>query len=342
MIDIRCRAPLRLSFGGGGTDVSPYPETKGGIVISTTIDRYAYVTIRKNSDKILRINSQDFNLLETFKSVSALKQTSKLNLVRAAFSYMKINKIGFDVVLQVDSPPGSGLGTSSAITVALIGAISQLKNKSLTPYELAHAAYVTEREVAMIKGGMQDQYASTFGGLNLIEFKKNSVIVNPLRLRPEIQNELFASLILCDTGSRHLSAKILSRQIDSYKRKDKSVMESLDKIKHLALEVKNSLLKGDLNNFGELLDYSWHYKKNLDKKITNPKIEKIYNTAKNGGAIGGKLLGAGGGGHMLFVSDLENKVSIIKKLTKIGCKIIKFNFDQTGVQIWKVNRGKVI
>jgi len=237
------RSPLRISLGGGGTDVSPYPETVGGAVISTTIDRYAYVTLNKNTNQTLRVNSQDYNLLETFNSISELHTKGKLDLVKSAFKYMKIKKTNLDVFLHVDAPPGSGLGSSSALTVALIGAMRYMQKKLIEPYDIAHTSYIVEREEAGISGGKQDQYASAFGGLNFIEFKKNTVIVNPLRLRPEIKNELIASLILSDTGIRRLSANIITRQIKSYKNKKKIVTDSLDSIKQLAYESKSHLLK---------------------------------------------------------------------------------------------------
>lgn len=339
---IRSKAPLRISLGGGGTDVYPYTENFGGAIISTTIDRYANVTIKENKENLLRVISQDYNLLEIFDSISDLRNKGKLDLVRASFGFLNLNRTNIDTILHVDAPPGSGLGSSSALTVALVGAIKNLQNKTLDPYDIAHTAYVIEREEAKIKGGMQDQYASAFGGFNFIEFKKNSVEVNPIRLKPEIKNELFASLILCDTGDTRLSANILERQINSYEQKNEIILKNLHSIKQIAYDMKNSLIKGNLKEIGEMLHDNWILKKTLDKEISNSKIDKIYDSAISAGAIGGKLLGAGGGGHLLFVADPENKIHVENELQKSGCKIVKFNFDENGLQSWKIDNGRVI
>lgn len=339
---IRSRAPLRISLGGGGTDVSPYPETNGGAVISTTIDRYAYVTIKTNQDSNLRVFSQDYDLLEIFRSVSDIQYNGKLDLIKAALKFLKVNETRMDIILSVDSPPGSGLGSSSALTVALIGALTKFKNENMTLYDIADSACKIEREEAGIKGGMQDQYAAAFGGFNFIEFRSNSVVVNPLRLRLEIQNELLASMILCDTGVTRLSAKILDRQIRSTTENQQTVMESLHYIKQLAYNMKDSLIKGNLKELGELLHSSWEYKKRLYREITNDYIDKLYSKAISAGAIGGKLLGAGAGGHILFLCQLENRQKIVKELKSGGCQIVKFNFDSNGLETWQVNDGRVL
>ena len=339
---IRSKAPLRISLGGGGTDVYPYTENFGGAIISTTIDRYANVTIKENKENLLRVISQDYNLLEIFDSISDLRNNGKLDLVRASFRFLNLNRTNIDTILHVDAPPVSGLGSSSALTVALVGAIKNLQNKTLEPYDISHTAYVIEREEAKIKGGMQDQYASAFGGFNFIEFKKNSVKVHPIRLRPEIKNELFASLILCDTCDTRLSANILERQINSYEQKNEIILKNLHLIKQIEYDMKNSLIKGNIKEIGEMLHDNWVLKKTLDKEISNSKIDKIYDSAISAGAIGGKLLGAGGGGHLLFVADPENKIHVENELQKSGCTIVKFNFDENGLQTWKIDDGRVM
>jgi len=339
---IRARAPLRISLGGGGTDISPYPETKGGVVLCTSIDRYAYVTIKQNKDKIIRIISQDYNTTEKFKTFSDFLKKSKLKLVTSAFETLKIKNQFLDTSIQVDAPIGSGLGSSSAVTVALVGALLNLKKKTNDPYKIANQAYIIERLKAGIKGGMQDQYASAFGGFNFIEFKNKSVIVNPLRIRAEIKNELFASMILSDTGIRRLSGNIISKQIESFKNHDVGVLDNLDLIKKLAYDMKNSLLKGNIKSMGEILHQSWMSKKKLDKVISNKKLDKLYNSALKSGAIGGKLLGAGGGGHFLFICPLDKRLLVEKQLKKSGCNIVKFNFDENGLQSWTIDNGRIL
>lgn len=338
---IRSRSPLRISFAGGGTDVPPYPELYGGAVISTTIDRYAYVTLKPNSKKGIRIISQDFNLLEEFQKISDMKIEGKMNLIKAAVAQAGLGTENLDIIVHVDSPPGSGLGSSSALSVALIGCLSRYLNEHLTSYEIAERAVELERKWLNIKGGYQDQYASTFGGFNLIEFGK-SVIVNPLRLRSEVLQELLASMILIDTGKTRLSGNILEHQIDKYEKKDEKTLEHLGVIKKLVYDLKDDLLKGNIPNVGKSLDVHWNHKKKIDKNISNSRIEKIYEKAKQVGIFGGKLLGAGGGGHMLFLCDPDGKHEVIKSIKKLSVELVRFNFDSDGLRTWVLEDHKVL
>ena len=338
---IKSKAPLRISFAGGGTDVPPYPDMKGGAVISTTITKYAYVSLRMRNDNEITINSIDYDLLLSIKSISDLRYDGKLDLAKAAIKAFEMKEYGFDMLISCDSPPGSGLGSSSAVMVAIIGALAKLTGKSLTRYEIADLAYKLERIDLGIKGGLQDQYASAFGGFNFIEFRKSHVIVNPLRISPETLNELHSNLLLFDTGKTRLSAGILDRQIRSVIEKKEDVLESLDRIKEIAIEMKNCLLRGELDRFGELLYEEWLYKRRLDPQISNPMIERLFSIARREGAIGGKLCGAGGGGHLLIYCDLEKRHRVIKALEKAGCKYVAFGFDFQGLQTWEIKEGKV-
>ena len=338
---IRSRSPLRISFAGGGTDVSPYAELFGGAIISTTIDRYAYVTLKPNSNKSIRIISQDYNLLEEFQKISDIKIDGKTNLIKAAVIQAGLKNENLDIVVHVDSPPGSGLGSSSALSVALIGCLSKYLNEHLTSYEIAKRAVELERELLNIKGGYQDQYASTFGGFNLIEFGK-SAIVNPLRLRSEVLQELLASMILVDTGKTRLSGNILKHQINKYEKRDKKTLKHLDVIKKLVYDLKDDLLTGNILKVGLSLDIYWNNKKQIDKNISNSRIDKIYKKAKEVGIFGGKLLGAGGGGHMLFICDPDRKHEVIKTIKKMNVEIVRFNFDNDGLRTWVLEDHKVI
>lgn len=337
---IRSRTPLRISFAGGGTDVPPYPELYGGAVISTTIDRYAYVTIKKNVTKGLRVISQDYNLLEKFDSISELQIDGKMSLVKAALIQAGLKKENLDIIIHVDSPPGSGLGSSSAVAVSLIGSFSKYVSEHLSAYQIAERAIHLEREMVGIKGGYQDQYASTFGGFNFIEFKQ-TVTVNPLRLKSEVLHELLASLILLDTGKTRLSGNILKKQIQQYEKKDESTLKHLNIIKQLVFDVKDSLLKGNVEEIGKMLDEHWTHKKRINKDITNTHIDKIYETAKKNGALGGKILGAGGGGHMLFLCDPDKRHKLVQTIEKMA-SIAKFNFDHVGLQTWTLHDGVVV
>ena len=339
---IRSRAPLRISFAGGGTDVEPYPQLRGGAVISTTIDRYAYVSLDKNQEKKIILKSQDFGLLEKFSNISEVSsKKGKLDLLKATIRSLGVKNKFFTASVQVDAPPGSGLGSSSAVTVSMIGAVLSMISKQLTNYEIAERAYKIERIDLGIQGGRQDQYSSVFGGFNLIEFHKSKVNVTPLRVKKEILNELLASIILCDTRKTRLSAKILERQIKNYKKQGKKIMDSLDKLKNEAYELKEKLIDGNTKDIGEILHEGWENKKQLDTFISNKAIDKIYDKTRKMGVIGGKLLGAGGGGHFMFLCEPEKKAEIIKEVTKSGYKLIKFNFDKEGLQSWTVKNGVV-
>jgi len=338
---IKSRTPLRISFAGGGTDIPPYPEMRGGAVISTTITKYAYVILKPRLGNEMRINSIDYNLMMSFESISDLKYDGNLDLAKAAIRLFQIENYGFDMLLSCDASPGSGLGSSSAVMVAIIGAFKELLKKPLTSYDVADLAHRLERTELGIKGGLQDHYAATFGGFNFIEFGKPSVVVNPLRIRPEIINELHSNLLLFDTCKTRLSAQIINRQMKAAKDGQRVVLESLDFLKQLAIDMKNSILRGNLKDFGELMHSAWEFKKKLDSEITNPAIEELYSLAKAEGAIGGKICGAGGGGHLLIYCDLENRHKVIKKLEELGCKIVTFGFESNGLQTWEVSECKV-
>jgi len=329
---------LRISFGGGGTDVPPYPEEKGGAVLSTTIDKYAYCTLVARQDDSVSVKSLDYDIEAKYNLNGGLQHDGKLDLVKAAIKMMGL-KSGFDLFLHSDAPPGSGLGTSSALVVALVGVFKQWLRLPLTDYEVAELAYDIERTEAGIKGGKQDQYAATFGGFNFMEFLGNSTIVNPLRVKAETLNELEYRLMLCYTGTTRLSAGIIDDQIKGYVERNEAVMSALDETKQLAFAMKNALLLGHVNEFGSLLHEAWCCKKRFSTKMTDPGIDELYETARASGAIGGKLLGAGGGGYLLLLCQFDKWHIVAEKLERAGGKIVSFAFDLHGMQSWEVNDG---
>ena len=334
---IRAKAPLRISFGGGGTDVSPYPEEKGGVTISTTIDKYAYCTLIERDDNHINVESLDYNITADYRANNALQYDGKLELVKAAINVMKING-GINLFLHSDAPPGCGLGTSSAVTVALVGVLRDWLKRSLTDYEIAELAYHIEREELGIKGGRQDQYVATFGGFNLIEYFGDKTVVNPLRIRRDILNELEYRLMLCYTGKTRLSAGIIEDQVRGYVQKREEVVRALDKTKELAIRMKIALLLGQLDEFGDLLNEAWHNKRKFSTRISDPQIDEMYEEARKSGAIGGKLLGAGGGGYLLLLCEFDKRHIVAEKLERMGGKIMNFTFEYEGLQTWKVNR----
>ncbi|MDM8000431.1 MAG: GHMP kinase [Dehalococcoidia bacterium] len=335
---VRCRAPLRISFGGGGTDVPPYPEEKGGAVLSTTIGKYAYCTLVPRDDDQISVTSLDYDIVASYSVNSELKYDGNLDLVKAAIQAMGVSS-GCNLFLHTDAPPGSGLGTSSALVVAIVGAFKRWLRLPLTGYDIAEMAYRIERVQAGIKGGRQDQYAATFGGFNFIEFLGKTTIVNPLRIDWDTINELEYRLMLCYTGGTRISAGILDDQVSGYVEGREDVLSAFAETKQLAFDMKNALLLGKLNELGSLLHRAWCCKKRLSSKISDPRIDELYELARKNGAIGGKLLGAGGGGYLLFLCEFDKWHIVAEKLERAGGKIVGFTFDLRGMQSWEVTES---
>ena len=335
---------MRISFGGGGTDISPYPEIFGGAVISTTIDMYSYSTITLIKKNIIKINSKDYQLKKIIQNQKDFDENNELKLIYAILKNFNLTRRGMNVTLFTDTQIGSGLGASSSLTVALIGNLLKIFGIKKSPYEISELAYKIERMDCNIHGGHQDQYSSTFGGFNLMEFSKKKNRVKPLKIRNNVINELLANLILCDTRQvrpKGMYEKIIQTQENTSKNNEEGI-QILHDIKKITYKMKNALEKGNLNEFATLLDDGWMKKKSIDKRISNSKIDKIYQLAKNAGATGGKLLGAGGGGYLLLYCDMEKKTEIIKEIRKKSVNITKFNFENSGLVTWKINNGKVI
>lgn len=332
---LRARAPLRVSFAGGGTDVPPYPEEEGGLVLSATINRYAYGTLRPREDRKIGIQSLDLDLAVSFALEEAQPGGDRLDLVKAAIHKVASDSpTGFDLFLHSAAPPGSGLGSSSAVVVALVGLLARHMSLPLTDYETARLAYTVEREDLGLKGGTQDQYAAVFGGFNFMEFRAEEVVVNPLRIPPETVNELEYNLLLCFTGGTRASDHIIDDQTGRYRSKQGSTLDGLRMQKQLAVEMKDAILQGGLNRFGELLDTAWEYKKGMSPKISNERIDELYEVAKRNGAIGGKVTGAGGGGYMLLYCRYDRKHEVQAALAEHGVDALDFQFDQFGLRTW--------
>jgi len=323
--------------------VPPYPEKYGGAVLSTTIDKYAYCTVTQGQVRGYAFRSADLELSEFYPDLESLKYNGIMDLPKSVVRAVGDSDAkNLEFSLLSDAPPGSGLGSSSALMVAIIKAVNDLLGTQGSKSSIAEMAYKLERDELRIKGGYQDQYSSAFGGLNFIEFSGTQVSVNPLRVRPEVLHELLASLILIDTGKSRLSSDILSRQIESYTRGDPETLETLRDIKRVATEMKSSLLNGDLRRFGELLGEEWRYKKRLDTSISNSQIESIYAAALQNGAVGGKVLGAGDGGHMLFFVEFEKRRALTRFFESKSYRPISFSFDGQGVISWKLREDGVL
>lgn len=323
----RAKSPLRISFAGGGTDIEPYLVDFGGCVLSTTINKYCYATLVPREDNSVIINSHDFNLTVKYQLDQEDQLNDDLKLVKAVIKRFDI-KQGFEISIYSDAPVGSGLGSSSSLVVCLIGLFSKWLNLSMSLYDISRMAYEIERIDMGIKGGHQDQYASAFGGFNFIEFYKDKTIVNPLRIKKDYLNELQFNLLLCFTGKTRMGENIIKKQVSNYK----DNVNHLHELKDITQEMKNSLLTGNLHEFGNLFHNAWENKRALTNGISNPYIDELYEIGRNAGALGGKLLGAGGGGYLLFYC--ENKQNVGKALQQAGGQLVDFNFDFEGMTVW--------
>ena len=336
----RAKAPLRISFAGGGTDVSPYADERGGLVLNATVDKYAYATLRVTEEPQITFKSLDYHTIAKFDLDQPMVYDGNLDLVKATVRRLKGHEYGesgagFELSLHTDAPPGSGLGSSSAVVVAIIGVFMQWLRLPLTNYEIASLAYQIERIDLGIKGGRQDQYASAFGGFNLMEFFGDRVVINSLRIPEDVLNELHYSLMLFYTGGTRLSAHIIDKQTQGFVEREASVVAAMDELKRLTQETKNALLQGRLEDFGALLHQSWINKKRMAEAISNPKIDEIYNQARRLGALGGKISGAGGGGYMFLYCPFESQTAINERLEKMGANRVDFSFEKNGLQTWE-------
>jgi D-glycero-alpha-D-manno-heptose-7-phosphate kinase len=329
----RARAPLRLSFCGGGTDVSPYPEEHGGVVLSATVNQYAFASLRPRRDSRLTIASLDYDVVAKYDHPRRMRLDGNLDLIKAVVRALRVRR-GADLWVHSDAPPGSGLGSSSTIVVALIGVLSEWLHRPLSGYETAELAYHIEREELGLAGGRQDQYAAVFGGFNLIEFQRDSTIVNPLRIRPGVLHELEYRLLLCYMGQTRQSASIIERQITSYREGRERTVQALHHLKAQTFEMKKALLLGEVDALGELLHEAWEHKKGLDRDISNSHVDRLYQLARKEGAIGGKMPGAGGGGYFLFLTRFDRKHRVAAVLEKHGGQVVPFQFERNGLLTW--------
>jgi D-glycero-alpha-D-manno-heptose-7-phosphate kinase len=340
----RSKAPLRISFAGGGTDVSPYPEEKGGAVLNCTIDKFAYTTlsVKEDGGNATRIHSLDYNLSAIYDKPEDLVFNGELDLVKAALKVLRPKSTGsgngpeLELFLHSDAPPGTGLGSSSTMAVAIVGAFQQYLREPWTGYDVAELAYHIEREELGFKGGRQDQYAAAFGGFNFIEFNGKTTIVNPLRIHPDVLNELAYRLLLCYTGTSHYSTDLIERQTANFSAKRPDTVEALDGAKRLAVDMKAELLRGHIDEMGRLLDEGWQLKKKFTEGISNERIDAFYSKAREAGAIGGKLVGAGGGGYILLFCDFERRANVARAVNASGGRVVDFSLEPGGLRTWMV------
>jgi len=335
----RSKAPLRIGLAGGGTDVSPYSDKYGGAILNATVSLFAYANIEPLQEKKIIVEALDRNEQEVFDWDKSLPINGHLDLLKGVYNRIQkdynLPEIGFRLSTFVDVPAGSGLGTSSTLVVAVIGAFVEMLKLPLGDYDIAHYAYQIEREDLKLSGGKQDQYAAMFGGVNYMEFyEDDKVIVNPLRIRSQYLHELENNLVLYFTATSRESAAIINEQVKNVNEKNEKSIEAMHQLKEQARMMKEALLKGRLNEFGEILDFGFQQKRKMAHNISNTLIEEIYEAAKKAGATGGKISGAGGGGFMIFYCPGNTHHAVVRTLKSFGGEVKNYTFTKYGLTTW--------
>ncbi|MDR0437281.1 MAG: dehydrogenase [Bacteroidales bacterium] len=342
---IRSKAPLRLGLAGGGTDVSPFSDLFGGAILNATINRYAHASIIPRNDNKIIMRLEDQNVVFEFDveahGRASLPTDGKGALQRAVYNCMVrdfgMKPCGFELSTYIDAPPGSGLGTSSTLTVAVVGAFAEWLNLPLGEYDIAHLAYQIERIDLQMAGGKQDQYAATFGGFNFMEFfADDKVIINPLRIQAKYVDELANNLVLFYTQTSHDSSEIIKQQQQNVSSKNEKSIDAMHRIKAQATTMKEALLKGNLNEIGNVMNEGWEYKKRMADNISTDLFERIYETAIRAGASGGKISGAGGGGYIFFYCPENSRYRVIEALSQQQCIVHPFQFTKHGLCTWTI------
>lgn len=341
----RSKAPLRLGLAGGGTDVSPYSDVFGGFVLNATINLYAYCTIEKTDDSCITINAHDASYQCCLPFSESLEIDGNAILVKGVFNrivsdypqHVDEMKGGFRITTYNDAPIGSGLGTSSTMVVCILKCFAEWLSLPLGDYETARLAYEIERIDLGLAGGKQDQYAASFGGFNFMEFLTNDmVIVNPLRIKAWIRDELESSMILYFTGRSRQSAEIISEQQKNTSSGNTKTIDALHKIRQSSIDMKTALLMGDMTSVAQILGSAWEEKKKMAGAISNPMIQEAMDTALASGALAGKVSGAGGGGFIMLMADPTRRVDIVSALSKLGGTVVPFQFSDEGAKSWRI------
>jgi len=339
---VRSRAPLRLGLAGGGTDVSPYSDKFGGVVLNATIDRYAFAFIEPAPDDQIHFSATDIEVEEVFPLDFDAVAGAHLKLHAAVYRRMMSefgsgHPLPLKVRTSVDAPPGSGLGSSSALVVALVEAFRSILDVPLGPYEIANIAFEIERVELALAGGKQDQYAAAFGGLNFIEFlPEGRVIVNPLRVSRALLNELETSLVICFSGVSRRSEDIIAQQIRGMTEKSSTALDSLHQLKRDSIDMKQALLLADIPEMARILNKSWIAKKETASGVSTKCIDKLSAIAFDHGALGCKISGAGGGGFIMFIVPPEQRVNIVRSLNNAGGSASGVQLTSFGAESWTV------
>jgi len=321
--------------------VSPYSDMYGGLILNATINLYAYCTIEETDDGLITIDSYDSGINKSYRVAEHLEIDGEASLVKGVYNRV-VRDYGkgcrsFRITTYNDAPAGSGLGTSSTMVVCVLKAFTKWLSLPLGDYETSRIAYEIERKDLALSGGKQDQYSASFGGFNFMEFLKNDmVIVNPLKIKRWITDELEASLVLYYTGASRSSAAIIDEQRKNTSSGNITAIEAMHRIKQSAADMKLAILKGDMGEFARIISQAWEDKKKMASGINNPRIQKAFDVAMSAGARAGKVSGAGGGGFIMFVVEPTRKESVVKALDALDGRVVPFQFTEGGAHGWKI------
>lgn len=340
---IRSRAPVRIDLAGGWTDVPPFAEREGGAVVNVAINRYTYVSLRQRADGLVRLRSDDYDAVVEAAGVEELRYDGTLDLSKAALKRIQVGT-GVELVTRADAPPGSGLGTSAAMGVALTGAGNACVGGDLNPEELAALATALEIEELHIAGGKQDQLAAALGGVNELLFGPHPPKRRPLQLSAGVINELEKRLVLCYSGVSRLSGDIIQRVQAAYKAGEPATCAALRRMRELAGETRDALVSGAVDDLGPILRDNWRCQKALHPSVTSQHVDQLFTLAEAHGALGGKACGAGGGGCIVFLAAPDAEQSLRRTLVDADAQIIDFNLDRSGLQVWRIDgeTGRVL
>jgi D-glycero-alpha-D-manno-heptose-7-phosphate kinase len=339
---VRARAPLRLGLAGGGSDVSPFCDLHGGHVMNVTINRHAYATLDPSPDGQVHFHALDAGVCASCAPGEVAPASGPLQLMQGVYrrvvaQFLDGRAPALRVRAHSDAPPGSGLGSSSTMVVALVTAFVEYFGLALGDYEVAHLAWEIERRDLALAGGKQDQYAAAFGGFNFIEFYADDrVIVNPLRVKDWVRAELEASLVLYFTGVSRESAKIIDEQVSNIERGLPESLDAMHRLKQEAVQMKEALLRGDLRRLAAVMQAGWEAKKQSAHGINNAMIDGLERLAFAHGARAAKVSGAGGGGYMMFLCDPSDRLALVRALGDAGGSVYETHFTADGATSWRV------
>jgi D-glycero-alpha-D-manno-heptose-7-phosphate kinase len=327
------RTPVRVSFAGGGTDLPSYYEKHGGLVLSTSIDKYFYTVLTERDDGLTQVISSDLRTVQSCEKIEKMEfQGSDLEIPFAVLKHLRCDT-GVNLFLASEVPPGTGLGSSAAVCVNLLKTLSVFLERELSEQDLAETAFHIAKDILRKPVGKQDEYAVAVGGLNVIQFEPSGVTVEPLALSADSLVDLEQNLMLFFTGSARDSSEILAEQDRSIRSSQHDTVGALTALKELVLPMREALDTSDLDAFGRLLGEGWKIKKRVSGRVSNPRIDQIYDAALAGGALGGKITGAGGGGFLLLYCERQKQDAVRAAMQGFGLKEMKFHFDLAGTKV---------